>query len=141
MGRDKVTTLSADPVIAKTEFTAVLAKKDTTIMFILGNSDTIITSMDYANDEANDVLGFSRWVVWIKDLDELKKEVKALLKKVSKEDKNASRSFEEIKCFCLSPETRVVAGIILKNGTLLKNGNLDYTGLASSFADAELIDA
>lgn len=137
MGRDHVTTLDADPAIAKTEFTKVFKEnKKTTIMIILGNTDTIFKSMNKANARARDKYGnpgFERWVIWIKDHDLLKEHVQPLL--LNSADPKASRPFEIIKCFCLSPKTHQAAGVILHKG------KLNSTRFTAAFVKAEKIDA
>lgn len=134
MALTRTTTLPVeDPIAAEQLLNADLAKANTTIMFIIGDSDAVNEDISRADFWANEVLiDFERWVVWVKDRDLLKDKISELLQ--NSDDPDPDKDYNDVKCFCLSPVNRKATGVIHKNVELT-----DFR-LSRSFILAEALD-
>ena len=127
------TLLTDDAVLAKSLLQADLARTNTTLMFVIGNTDAVVAGVARADFWAKEVLiDFERWVVWVQERDLLRGEISGLLD--NSDDPDAGMDYEDIKCFSLSPITRKATGIIHKNTQLT-----DFR-LSRSYILAEAID-
>ena len=133
MSLERTTEIPNDPVEAKKIYDKQVAIKNRTIMVIIGNTDTVEKAIKVANRLARlKNFEFDRWVLWCKD-HKIVEDTLALIVAESK-DRRSDRDFNEFKCFCLSPVSRQVDGIILKNGSL------GAARLRLSFVKAEKLD-
>ena len=103
-------------------------------MIIIGNTPTFPKALDIADYLAQEggAFGTERWVLWVKDHSIIKSTVELIL--AESKAKRSERKFETMKCFCLSPVSHKIEGIILKNAVL------DYESLERSFSLAEKLD-
>lgn len=112
----------------------ILAKDDTTVQVIIGDSQAIMDAIPLADYNAKNPSPFyERWVVWAKDRDAMAGLISPLL--VGASGNNSDLDYDDINCFSLSPESRKATGIYHKNTELT-----DYR-LMSSTDYAEALDA
>ncbi|MCH2488525.1 MAG: hypothetical protein MK211_00120 [Flavobacteriales bacterium] len=123
-----------DPDQATELFNNAIDRLKTTVMFIIGNTETVQEAIPNADHWAGETLiDLERWVVWLRDHEILKTEMQQLLENTF--DPDFDEPYDTIKCFCLSPISKRAIGFILKNGSLAN------VRLLLSFAKVEAIDA
>ena len=134
MPLERTTIVPDDPIAAKAIYDEQVAHEKRTIMVIIGNTQTVEDAIAVADGLAHLVNpgGFNRWVLWAKDHD-IVEDTLALIIAESK-DRRSNKDFNEFKCFCISPVSRQVDGIILKNG------NLGALRLRHAFIKTEKLD-
>lgn len=122
-----------DQKLATSIFKSFIDMEMMILMIILGDTDTIREALPKADNLATlEDFGMKRWVLWIRDYATLEKELKKYIKADNAD--NPDEEYENIKCFCFSPISDEVSGIILKNGTL------SYLSLNYSFLKAHQHD-
>ena len=122
-----------DQELARTIFRSFIDMEMMILMVIIGDTESIRKAIPKADNLATlEYNNMKRWVFWIRDHYVLEKELKEYIE--ASDVDNADADYEDIKCFCFSPLSDEVSGIILKNGTL------SYISLNLSFFRAHQHD-
>lgn len=118
MALKRTTEIPNDPVKAKAIYDDQITKVNRTIMVIIGNTQTVKDAIPAADRVAQKKPfdNADRWVLWARDHKIVKDTLELILAESKAE--RSDRDFDQFKCFCLSPVTHEVDGIILKNGRL-----------------------
>lgn len=114
----RTTIIPDDPKKAKAIYDDQISKANRTIMVIIGDTETVKKAIPVADREAQKKPfdNAERWVLWAKDHLIVKDTLELIL--ADSKAERSDRDFDQFKCFCLSPVTHKVDGIILKKGRL-----------------------